>query len=846
MIIIDGVTKKYNTGIDAAPVVKDVTLTLPNTGMCFILGKSGSGKSTLLNLLGGIISDYSGEIIVDGEKTSSFSEKQWNQFRNKYYGIVFQDFNLMEDQTVLDNLMLPLNILQKTKDEINQVIDDALRAVEMAEYKDQRVCRLSGGQKQRVAIARALVKNPVIMLADEPTGNLDSKTSEAIFSLLKKISKDCLIIVATHDVSAANAYADILLEIKDGVVSPRKDFNCVFDYRVLRNGETIGTGEGYSSSQLIEGLMETLKLQLEGERKREPVEIRIAHATKAVEAESISDQNHLLRQSQNNVMPLQWSKALRHAISNIKQKYLRNGLIILLNTILIVFLMFLVNLLNYKSALVLDAYNQAYVPKYLTVEKHYMYEDSFLQIQDATFSAGKEFYSSLNNTFSSDAICPEIRETFLRTDNYESHNVSLLVPQNIAYFSPFLLCGRLPQAENEIVVTDYLAYRCGIPIEPVNGRVWINDDYSLNVVGILKTDYQEYDILGKMARLQLSEYAYYKVNEEYNVAIVNRSYIASRQLAADSLNLPRSNLMFSRMESRLVNSDMVYGSAAAVTSQNLLCGTMPQSSNEIIISNDLAIAMEIDMEHFTPVFGEFINLYASEYNGTYSDSLNMYDYFPYGYQIVGVYFLQEEASFPKQVLVESNLFEEIKKEYYSSYIFNRHCILNMNISAEQFEKLFQDGVRWTDISAKKIYDFEAALRSLNSYLTLAMFLIIVGVITTCVLLISFSIKDRSRLLGIMKSIGYTRKDINSIFFSEAVIIGAMSVFTAIILFFCIKSAANNSYASTLYEYPFKILVFKPHYLYYVSLGCIVCCVLSGVFAIVLLLNQKPFELIHGN
>ena len=218
MIRVVNVSKSYETQANAKPVINNVNISLPQTGMCFILGKSGSGKSTLLNMLGGIISEYDGTIEIDSNNISNKSETEWDVFRNKNFGIVFQDFNLIENFTVFDNLLLPLNIVEREKSDIAAKIDMVLSYVGLLEYKKQKVSHLSGGQKQRVAIARALVKSPKIILADEPTGNLDIRTATEIFQLFKEISKQCLVIIATHDVEAAYEYADEIIEITDGNV----------------------------------------------------------------------------------------------------------------------------------------------------------------------------------------------------------------------------------------------------------------------------------------------------------------------------------------------------------------------------------------------------------------------------------------------------------------------------------------------------------------------------------------------------------------------------------------------------------------------------------------------------
>jgi ABC-type lipoprotein export system ATPase subunit/ABC-type antimicrobial peptide transport system permease subunit len=184
--------------------------------MIFLLGKSGSGKSTLLNIVGFLDKPSSGEIIVNGKYLTKFKAREIDAYRNTFIGFIFQDYNLIENLNVYKNLELAIN-LQKKK-VTKEYLDNILKMVGIEGLGNRRVNELSGGQKQRVAIARALIKNPNIILADEPTGNLDSTTSEQIFSILKHISQEKLIVVVSHDVEFAKRYADRIIELVDGKI----------------------------------------------------------------------------------------------------------------------------------------------------------------------------------------------------------------------------------------------------------------------------------------------------------------------------------------------------------------------------------------------------------------------------------------------------------------------------------------------------------------------------------------------------------------------------------------------------------------------------------------------------
>ena len=194
----------------------DVSLKFPETGLVFILGKSGSGKSTLLNVMGGLDKADDGEIIINGKSSKEFSGSEMDSYRNTYLGFIFQEYNILNDFTVKENIGLALQLQHKksTDEEIDRILDE----VDLKGYGKRKPNELSGGQKQRVAIARALVKEPKIIFGDEPTGALDSNTGKQVFETLKKLSKEKLVVIVSHDRDFAEHFGDRVIELKDGKV----------------------------------------------------------------------------------------------------------------------------------------------------------------------------------------------------------------------------------------------------------------------------------------------------------------------------------------------------------------------------------------------------------------------------------------------------------------------------------------------------------------------------------------------------------------------------------------------------------------------------------------------------
>jgi len=214
MIELINVSKSYYIKNKKIAALNNVSISFPNNGLIFITGKSGSGKTTLLNVIGGLDTFDSGSFKFQGNIISDFNENSWSKYRNSYVGYIFQDDNLLEEFNVYENISLPLGFQRNIP--IDESISKALDEVGLKDYEARKINELSGGQKQRVAIARSLVKQSKVLLADEPTGSLDSETSEDIFKLLKRLSKTQLIIVVSHDISSAEKYGDEIIEIKDG------------------------------------------------------------------------------------------------------------------------------------------------------------------------------------------------------------------------------------------------------------------------------------------------------------------------------------------------------------------------------------------------------------------------------------------------------------------------------------------------------------------------------------------------------------------------------------------------------------------------------------------------------
>ncbi len=223
MLQIKNIVKDYETGGDTVHALRDVSINFRDCELVAILGHSGCGKTTLLNIIGGLDHYTSGDLIINGRSTKKYKDRDWDTYRNHSVGFIFQSYNLIPHQSVLANVELALTLSGVSKNERRRRAAEALAKVGLADQMHKRPNQMSGGQMQRVAIARALVNDPEILLADEPTGALDSETSVQIMELIKEIAKDRLVIMVTHNPELAEKYSTRIVRLVDGQIKDDSD-----------------------------------------------------------------------------------------------------------------------------------------------------------------------------------------------------------------------------------------------------------------------------------------------------------------------------------------------------------------------------------------------------------------------------------------------------------------------------------------------------------------------------------------------------------------------------------------------------------------------------------------------
>ncbi len=484
MIKINKLNKYYNKGkAGELHVIDNTTLEFKTTGLVCILGESGSGKTTLLNTLGGLDTFQGGHITIDHQEFDRYSGKEIEKLRNAKFGYIFQDQFLLQDNTVEYNIRLALNSYEISEEEKAARIDYVLQAVDMKKYKKRLISQLSGGQKQRIAIARALVKSPEVIFADEPTGNLDEANTLRIMSIIKKISKECLIILVTHERRIAEFFADRILSISNGrivkdIYTEAKHAYCYNDDTSLYLKEY--EKETYSSHNVSINLYNSGgeneiklnmvflngKLYIQSTTEAEVVYLTsqdeqqlIDEARPELEISQIEEFDYTLKPICKNKDPkLSFKETLKLASEN--RKRIGRKQIFLILTFIITSILMVIAATDYMTAITID-------------KKSIVAEDShYVSVVGKRNSSAKteQYYNSFNDIYSSFLKNALAKDIYIDLDaklsfTYAGFRQTKQLDYSISEFSyvtlehfkkETLICGRLPENRFEIIIDKWL------------------------------------------------------------------------------------------------------------------------------------------------------------------------------------------------------------------------------------------------------------------------------------------------------------------------------------------------------------------------------------------------------
>lgn len=485
MLEIKNLTKIYKNKVGAdVKALDDISLKFPETGMVFLLGKSGSGKSTLLNVCGGLDNPTSGEIIVKGRSSKDFTQSDFDSYRNTFVGFIFQEYNILNEFTVYDNIALALELQDK---EVNsKIVEELLEKVDLKDYGKRKPNTLSGGQKQRIAIARALIKNPEIIMADEPTGALDSQTGAQVLDTLKKLSKDTLVIVVSHDREFALNYGDRIIELKDGkVISDvtktsekqneiSKNVSVIGDTLSIKSGADLSQSDFDSIKEFIkstksdvvlskndkdiDALKKSAKINDKGEKE----------VFKNTDKESLVLKSYTEEDSKFIKSKLPLRHAFKIGISSMKNKPFRLFMTVVLVSVafmlfgLLSTMMFYSSENTFKDTLNKSDYKYMKISKlykvkntsYSNGEEVYKYTDtvqttlSERDFQNLKEKYGNEVFYSVYSGFSYSA-----QNTMSRYYKTSVNNFAYMESDNSIYST---IVGSYPKNDNEILLSSYI------------------------------------------------------------------------------------------------------------------------------------------------------------------------------------------------------------------------------------------------------------------------------------------------------------------------------------------------------------------------------------------------------
>lgn len=784
MIELKNVNKTYKSRKSTnTKALNDVSLNFDDKGMTFILGKSGSGKSTLLNIIGGLDKYDTGDMLVLGKSTKDFNQKDFDSYRNTYVGFVFQEFNILEDYDVYENIVLALQLQQKEID--NDKINKLLEKLELVEFKHRKVNELSGGQKQRVAIARALIKEPKIILADEPTGNLDSATGKQVMNLLKEISKEKLVIIVSHDNESANIYGDRIIQISDG--------NIIDDTKA--NEKIISDSNNY----------ETIKSKLP------------------------------------------FKESFKLGIGSLRHKKIRLCFTIILTIFSLLFLSIIDTLSSYNVNLAHSKLLKDRNEQFIQVEKYYLHSnDDYVVNKNKIILEQNDINDIKNRINKKTSIVYQVKNDYGYKNIYDVFNIpsefdgysysygnldlEIVEDSTFEYVKKFNLIGKMPQANDEIVISNVVAnliIEAGITpyneeklYYPKDYQELINsnkiyrfgEDGQVKIVGIINYDLDKYEtaiekqnkpINGQInwtieEKKLFMEYSA-KLNNVYNKIFVLEGFV-------DALNTKNDLPLNSDYHYKLISDDIKIWQEGMAIYPSLVNNELEYYDGEKWIkTNDLnknEIILNVkQLEAFNyRDYREKLTKYINQNLGKNQLELEKEFFAEYikELDIVGSTVTLKAINNSDTSMIEefkeldvigitglvttSENYYYVSRELMSKYevaSFPVTSILVLEDNQQEFKKLMDEFPHDESLSLKSTYSYDVndMIRTVNVLKKIAFYIAIVLVVFTIVLMVNFmfsSISYRKKEIGILRGLGARSVDVVKIFLWEGIVISTIS------------------------------------------------------------------------
>ncbi len=783
MIKIKNLNKTYKSRKTTHHALKDVNLDFSNTGLNFILGKSGCGKTTLMNMIGGLDKFDSGDIIIKHLSLAKASNTAKDRLRNTVIGFIFQDFNLIEHMTVIENVVVSLKLqgVHKSHEEL-QLAKKAIAEVGLDKLGDRKINELSGGQKQRVAIARALIKNPDILLCDEPTGNLDDDTSNNIFELLKEISRTKLVIVVSHNDKLAYHYGDRVINILDGVVI-KDELTAKKEDITTKSLEYKGN---YDSKSVAKEVLSSIENNL----------VINAKIINDDESNNGSNDSSVLKQKEYNTKDVSMFRVLfKTAFGYFTLRKIR--LVIL--TILMCFSLSI-------GAYMIGIYT--YNGKSDTV--HYLEENDsalnklYCDRRDWRLDCDDELFVDflLDSKLGEDAIAYSGNSILDSSLNFEipgmtyssydylsetSEIAKVLVSPNADLAKYFELTSNSSKivSDNDIYITDRIAYHLDPSLNPEDfiGKQVSSVDDTFTIKGVILTDFADIDFNS------LSWYEQDGIQYKYNIVLYNKDYVDNK---LDSFGLFDGSDFTMMLDDKSYiyteYNDFAKESLHIDVDTTLIAGKKPTGYNEIVVSREYMCGVLTNNANDyscyngaseSTIISRFEQNLGTEIGYKYASYYETADIaylktFRNDFKIVGVmedittngntigYLLSDEAiDAYNDNLTESGskfvLLSEDDYKYFTNYIYDASN--NDKIIGEDYIVEFDS---WDAGTFSEIGD-------LSNYKGFVIFVVATTLVFTLVSTVisnfnlNFIVENKKKEIGIFKAQGYRNRQLNMIF-----------------------------------------------------------------------------------
>lgn len=772
MIKIKNLYKDYKNGKSSTKVLNDLNLQFPERGFITISGPSGCGKTTLMNLIGGLDSPTKGEIYYNN---ISYKELDLNQYRNNSIGFVFQNFNLINHLSVFDNVKLSLDLTKLKKKEKKKKVYEVLAKVGLKGKEKNNVTELSGGQQQRVAIARAIINSPSIILADEPTGALDTQTSNEIATLLKALSKDTLVIMVTHNVELAEKYSDRIIKMIDGKIC-----------------EDILLEQNNIITENIEKLKNTKDKEIKSEKTHMPLYLGLFLSLKNIITKKIRTLATIFAGCIGIIsvaLVISVSRGVSQYIEKIQVEMLTGNPIIISN--------YSVSSTTSNNGSLKVEYpntDEILVNKSETIYKH---KDTMTkEFVERVNNLDKEKYTIIDyNRSIRMKLYKEVNNSLSKISLSYFYEMNTLDIMNSEYDT---LAGTMPDNYNEVAL---LVDKYNSINENVLKSIGLNND---------KDVYSFDEIIGQKYYLINNE-LYYKYNED-------KGYYSRNTINKEILNNADQIEITAIIRAK---EDIVYDvySSGIIYAKELTTYVLDKSNSSDIVKDQLKFGLDKNVLTGKP-----------------------FEEIDYGTTVYTAQYLYEEQMLEmcanatvNRIDIYTDSFED--RTYIEEYIKN----------SEEFKTLSRPQYR--DYMSSVAKDFSTFIEILTKVLVI--FALIALLVSSIMIgIISYvSVLERTKEIGIMRSIGARKKDVVAIFSSENFIIGLCSALLGILLAYLIKEPINSlvqniikdnvSNASSVVNE--NLIIFDLKNLMFLVVGNIILIIISGLIPAIVASIKNPID-----